>query len=146
MNTRHLTTWLKSCTELNSQINKKSNWQSRVCSQKRDFFHPMTKIGFPLFQQVMKDTLYFFVCVCLVLNLSKSSLLKGRDGKARVAVYSLQCQSKYSGPEHEMRRNALQGLEKQLHLLLWSFSCAASLQDQIAFTCLLKQTWVEWYP
>lgn len=113
-----------------------------VLSKERFLSPLMTKIAFPRFQQMRKDTMYFFVCVCLVLNLSKSSLLKGSDGKARVAVHSLLCQSKYSGLEHEMRKNALQGLERQVHLL-WSFSCAASLQEQIAFTHLLKPTRVE---
>lgn len=40
MNTRHLTTWLKSCTELNSQINKESSRRCTMYSQKWDFFHP----------------------------------------------------------------------------------------------------------
>ena len=69
-------------------------------------------------------------------------LLKGSEGEARAALYSLLCQSKYSGLEHEMRKDALQGLEKQL-LLPWSFSCAASLLEQIAFSHLLEQMWVE---
>lgn len=68
-------------------------------------------------------------------------LLKGNEGEVRAAVYPLLCQSKYSGLEHEIGKDALQGLEKQLHLLLWSFSCAAS--EQIAFTHLLEQMWVE---
>lgn len=57
-------------------------------------------------------------------------------------MYPLLCQSKYSGLEHEMGKVALQGLEKQLRLL-WSFSCADSLSEQIAFTHLLEQMWVE---
>lgn len=61
----------------------------------------------------------------------------------RAAAYPLLCQSKYSGLEHEMGKDALQGLEKQLHLLLWSFSCADSLSEQIALTHLLEQMWVE---
>lgn len=114
-----------------------------VLSKMRFISPLMKKTGFPFLQQVRKDTLYFFACVCLVCNLSKYSLLKGSEGKARAAVYPLLCQSKYSGLEHKMRKNALQGLEKQLHLLLWSFSCAASLSEQIAFTHLLEQMWVE---
>lgn len=61
---------------------------------------------------------------CLVT--CPNPLLKGSEGEARAAVYSLLCQSKYSGLEHEMGKDALQRLEKQLHLP-WSFSTAASL-------------------
>lgn len=55
----------------------------------------------------------------------------------RAAVYYLLCQSKFVGLEQEMGTGALQELEKQLHLLPWSFSRAASLSEQNAFTHLL---------
>lgn len=145
MNTRHLTTWLKSCTELYSQINKESSRQCTMYSQKWDFFHPSwQRLAFLSFNKWGKTP-----CTSLPVSawfLSKSPLLNSRERRERVAMYPLLCQPKCSGLEHEMRKNALQGLEKQLHVFLWSFSCAASLQEQIAFTYLLEQTWVERFP
>lgn len=70
-------------------------------------------------------------------------LLKGSEEEARAAVYLLLCQSKYSVPAYEIGKDALQGLQEKLYLLPWSFSCAASLSEQIAFTYLLEPMCVE---
>lgn len=56
MNTRHLITWLQSCTELNSQINKEANRQCTVCSQKEISFTPWQRLAFPSFNKWGKTT------------------------------------------------------------------------------------------
>lgn len=87
MNTRHLTTRLKSCTELNSQINKESNRQCTLCSQKRDFFHPSwQRLAFSAFNKWGKTP-----CTSLSVSASFSTCPNPPCWRAVMKRQGLQC-------------------------------------------------------
>lgn len=145
MNIRHLIAWLKSCTELNSQINKGSNRQCTVFSQKWDFFHPSWhRLAFTSFKKSGRTP-----CIFLPVSAWFITCPDPHSWRAVRKRKGLQC-TLFCVSQNTLAWNMRWGAmffrgQRKLHLLLWSFSRAASFQEQIVFTHLLEQTWLEWF-